>query len=77
MHPFASSVRGVLLQCVCVTFRRNGELRVADGGAVASHVDRVHDGEGAADAKGEAEKESDGRYQVNIHNEWSLQGGLV
>ena len=38
---------------------RNGEVSVFDGGAVASHVDGVHDGEGAAYAEGEAEEEAD------------------
>ena len=37
---------------------RRGEEGIAEGGAVASQVDGVHDGESAADAEGEAEEEA-------------------
>jgi Peptidase family M20/M25/M40 len=44
-----------------------GKLRVADGGAVASHVDGVHHGEGAAYTEAKAEKETDDGGPVKVH----------
>ena len=49
-----------------------GEAGVADGGAVASHVDRVHDREGAADTEGKAEEEADDCRPVEGHYDGSL-----
>ena len=49
-----------------------GELGVAYGGAVASHVDGVHDREGAADSEAEADEEADDRRPVKGHYEGSL-----
>ena len=49
-----------------------GELGVADGGAVASHVDGVHDREGAADTEGKAEEEADDCRPVKGHYDGSL-----
>jgi len=46
---------------------RCGERGVADGGAVASEVDGVHHCEGAADAEGKAEKESDDSAERESH----------
>ena len=49
-----------------------GELGVAYGGAVASHVDGVHDREGAADSEAEADEEADDRRPVKGHYDGSL-----
>ena len=43
-----------------------------DGGAVASHVDGVHDREGAADTEGKAEEETNDRRPVKGHYDGSL-----
>jgi hypothetical protein len=61
-----------LLERAAVAFGWGRELRVADGRAVATHVDGVHDGEGAAYSKEEAEEETDGGGPVNAHDRWSL-----
>ncbi len=39
--------------------RQHRENGVGDGSSVATHVDGVHDGEGAANSEGEAEEEAD------------------
>jgi hypothetical protein len=44
-----------------------------DGSAVSSHVDGVHDSQGATDAKAEAEEKSDDSGPVRTHDKWSLQ----
>ena len=51
-----------------------GELGVADGGAVASPVDGVHDGESAAHSEDEAHEESDDCGPVEGHDDVSLLG---
>ena len=50
-----------------------GELGVADGGAVASPVDGVHDSESAAHSEDEAHEKSDDGRPVGGHDV-SLQG---
>jgi hypothetical protein len=47
---------------------RVGELGVADGGAVASPVDGVHDRESAAYSEDEAHKKSDDGRPVEGHD---------
>jgi len=42
-------------------------MRVFDGGAVASHEDGVHDGEGTADAEDKAEEDTDERAGEEVH----------
>lgn len=54
---------------------RGGEEGVFDGGAVASHKDGVHDGEGAADAEGEAEEEADQCAPVASHSFYDVMAG--
>jgi hypothetical protein len=51
-----------------------GELGVADGGAVASPVDGVHDSESAAHSEDEAHEESDDCGPVEGHDDVSLLG---
>ncbi len=48
---------------------RGGELRVFDGGAVASHEDGVHDGEGAADSEDKAEEDTDEHAGEEVHDD--------
>ncbi len=43
-------------------------MLVLDGGAVASHIDGIHDGEGAADAEDEAEKDADEHAGEEVHD---------
>lgn len=54
---------------------RGGEEGVPDGGAVATHEDGVHDGEGAADAEGEAEEEADQCAPVASHSFYDVTAG--
>ena len=61
-----------LCEGLAVAVGWGGELGVADGGAVASHVDGVHDGESAAYSECEAEKEADERRPVEGHYDCSL-----
>ena len=49
------------------SFRGRGEGCVLDGGAVASHEDGVHDGEGATDSEDEAEEDTDERAGKEVH----------
>ena len=48
---------------------RRRELGVFDGGAVASHEDGVHDGEGATDSEDEAEEDTDERAGEEVHDD--------
>ena len=57
-----------------IPLRLLGQSRVADSGAVAPHINGVHDSQGATHAKAEAEEEADDRRPVEGHNKWSLQG---
>jgi hypothetical protein len=45
-----------------------GKLSVFYGGAVASHIDGVHDRERAAYAEDEAEEEADERAGIEVHD---------
>ena len=54
-----------------------GELGVADGGAVASQVDGVHDGKGAANSEAEAQKEAEDCGPVYVHYDWSLSSSVL
>ena len=49
------------------SFRGRREGCVLDGGAVASHEDGVHHGQGAADAEDEAEEDTDERAGEEVH----------
>jgi len=49
-------------------FGWDGELGVADGGAVSAEEDGVHYREGAANTEGEAEEESDDGAEVDAHS---------
>lgn len=55
---------------------RGGEEGVPDGGAVATHEDGVHDGEGTADAEGEAEEEADQCAPVASHSFYDVTAGM-
>ena len=44
-------------------------MRVFDGGAVASHEDGVHDGEGAADSEDEAEEDAHECAGEEVHDD--------
>ena len=54
---------------------RGGEEGVFDGSAVASHEDGVHDGEGAADAEGEAEEQADQCAPIASHSFYDVTAG--
>ena len=55
---------------------RDGQVGVLDGGAVATHVDGVHDGEGAADSKDEAEEDADEGAGEEVHDGAMVCPGL-
>lgn len=55
-----------------VTLGRDGELCVLKGGAVASHIDGVHDSERAAYSEEKAEKEADRGCPVKGHDVQSI-----
>jgi len=48
---------------------RRGEERVFDGGAVASHVNGIQDGEGAADSEDKAEEDTDECTGEEVHDD--------
>lgn len=77
MRCLFGGLRGGFAEGVAEALGRLGEAGVANGGSVASHVDRVHDGEGAADTKGEAQEEADDRGPGETHVELSLQVALL
>ena len=63
---------GELFERLRIPLRWRWQLRVAHGGAVASHVNGVHHSQGATHAKAEAEEKTDDRRPVEIHDKWSL-----
>jgi len=63
-------VRGVGLgfkECGGEAFGRGGQLGIVDGRTVAAHEDGVHDCQGAADAEGKAEEETDQYAPKTVH----------
>jgi len=62
-----------LTECGAIALGLIRQVGVANSGAVAAHVDGVHDREGAADAEGEAEKEADHCRPGEAHAGLSLQ----
>ena len=71
-----SSLFGEFGEGAGVAFGRWGGEGILDGGAVATHIDGVHDREGAADAEEEAEKAADrggpegGGHRASLAVEW-------
>src|SRR5882757_632711 len=63
---------GEFFQSLRIPLGRRRQLRVADGGAVAPHIDRVHHSQSAPHPKSEAKKKTDDRRPVESHDRWSL-----
>src|SRR5579871_3798486 len=66
-----------LLKGLAVAVGWGEELGVADGGAVASQVDGIHDCEGAAYAEAKAQKKAEDCGPVYVHYDWSLSSSAV
>ena len=60
-----------------ITIGWGGELGVADGGAVASQIDGIHDRESTAYAEAKAQKKADDRGPVYVHYDWSLSSSAL
>lgn len=48
------------------------QLRVANRGSVATHINGVHHRQGAPDSKSEAKEKTDDRWPIESHDKWSL-----
>jgi hypothetical protein len=55
------------LQGLAIALGWSGQLRVADRCPISAHVDRIHHREGAADPKGEPQKDADQRRPEGTH----------